>query len=31
MLIIPLAISAIVKSRLRELRRERYAAAQLLR
>lgn len=30
-LIIPIAVSAILKSRLRELRRERYAAAQLLR
>ncbi|HEY3337494.1 MAG TPA: hypothetical protein VGK18_03235 [Propionicimonas sp.] len=30
-LIIPIAVGAIVRNRLRELRRERYAAAQLLR
>jgi len=31
MLIIPIIVGAIVKNRLRELRRERYAAAQLMR
>jgi|BarGraNGADG00312_1021997.scaffolds.fasta_scaffold55244_3 hypothetical protein len=31
MLIIPIAVSAILKNRLRELRRQRYVAAQLLR
>ena len=31
MLIIPIAVSAILKNRLRELRRQRYASAQLLR
>lgn len=31
MLIIPIAVSAIVRNRLRELRRQRYAAAQLMR
>jgi hypothetical protein len=30
-LIIPIAVGAIVRNRLRELRRQRYAAAQLLR
>ena len=31
LLILPIAVSAILKNRLRELRRQRYAAAQLLR
>jgi hypothetical protein len=31
LLILPLVVGAVLKSRLRELRRERYAAAQLLR
>lgn len=31
MLIIPIAVSAVLRNRLRELRRQRYAAAQLLR
>ena len=31
MLLIPIAVSVILKNRLRELRRQRYAAAQLMR